>query len=95
MKIENDFLPNNFITPSISKDNITTTNKNIFSDLLGSLSNQEHSVDKMKLEYLNGERDDIENILLEGQKFNLELNFALQVRNNMVDMFKQLSTMQI
>jgi len=95
MKIDNNFLHKNFITPSISQENVSSNTNNIFSDLLSSLSNQEHSVDNMKIEYLNGERDDIENILIEGQKLNLELNFALQVRNNMVDMFKQLSTMQI
>lgn len=94
MKIDNNFLASDFITSSISKESANSTT-NIFSDLLSSLSNQENSVAEMKTEYLNGERDDIENILIEGQKFNLQLNFALQVRNNMVDMFKQLSTMQI
>lgn len=94
MKIDNNFLASDFITSSISKESTNSTT-NIFSDLLSSLSNQENSVAEMKTEYLNGERDDIENILIEGQKFNLQLNFALQVRNNMVDMFKQLSTMQI
>lgn len=95
MKIDNNFLPNNFITPLTSQANTISNNTTMFSDLLSSLSNKEYSLDEMKTEYLNGERDDIENILIEGQKFNLQVNFALQVRNNMVDMFKQLSTMQI
>lgn len=94
MRIDNNFLASDFITSTISQDNKSNTT-NVFSDLLSSLSNQENSLAEMKTEYLNGERDDIENILIEGQKFNLQLNFALQVRNNMVDMFKQLSTMQI
>ena len=94
MIIDNNFLASNFITSTISQENKSNTT-NVFSDLLSSLSNQENSLAEMKTEYLNGERDDIENILIEGQKFNLQLNFALQVRNNMVDMFKQLSTMQI
>ena len=94
MRIDNNFLASDFITSTISQENKSNTT-NVFSDLLSSLSNQENSLAEMKTEYLNGERDDIENILIEGQKFNLQLNFALQVRNNMVDMFKQLSTMQI
>lgn len=94
MKIDNNFLASNFITSTISQENTSNTT-NVFSDLLSSLSNQENSLAEMKTEYLNGERDDIENILIEGQKFNLQLNFALEIRNNMVDMFKQMSTMQI
>lgn len=94
MKIDNNFLASNFITSTISQENTSNTT-NVFSDLLSSLSNQENSLAEMKTEYLNGERDDIENILIEGQKFNLQLNFALEIRNNMVDMFKQISTMQI
>lgn len=94
MRIDNNFLASDFITSTISQENKPNTT-NVFSDLLSSLSNQENSLAEMKTEYLNGERDDIENILIEGQKLNLQLNFALQVRNNMVDMFKQLSTMQI
>lgn len=94
MRIENNFLSNNFLSSAISKEN-SDSKTNVFSDLLSSLSNQENSLSQMKTEYLNGDRDDIENILIEGQKFNLQVNFALQVRNNMVDTFKQLSTMQI
>lgn len=95
MKIDNNFLSSSFITP-ISSNNVNTSeSKNMFSDLLGSISNQENSVTKMKTEFLNGERDDIDNILIEGQKLNLQLSFALEVRNNLVDMFNQLSNMQI
>ena len=43
----------------------------------------------MKTEFLNGERDDIDNILVESEKFGLQLKFALTVRNNLVDMYKE------
>ena len=96
MKIESSFLNNDFKgftldeTQSKKQGNI-----NIFSDLLSSISAQENTVSNMKNEYLNGERDDIQNILIEGQKLNLQVNFALQVRNNLVNAFQQIATMQV
>lgn len=94
MRVDSNFLSNDFIKPLSSNDE-KKENVNLFSNLLNSVSNQENAVNQMKTEFINGERDDIDNILLEGQKFNLQLNFALEVRNNLVDMFKQMSNMQI
>lgn len=95
MKVDNSFLNNNFITSINSNNTNTSQSTNMFSDLLGSVSDQENSVTQMKTEYLNGERDDIDNILIEGQKLSLQLSFALEVRNNLVNMYNQLSNMQI
>lgn len=94
MRIDSNFLSNNFMQ-SISENNKSTGTNKIFSNYLNELSNQENSFTEMKTEYLNGERDDIDNILIEGQKLNLNLSFALEVRNNLVDMVKQISNMQI
>lgn len=93
MRIDNNFISSDFIQ-SISGEQ-KKSNDNLFSDYLSGLSNQENSLTEMKTEYLNGERDDIDNILIEGQKLNLQLSFALEVRNNLVDMVKQISNMQI
>lgn len=73
----------------------TDSDNNKFSNLLDSISKKEHEVSQMNVEFLNGNRDDIQNILIEGQKLNLEINFALQVRNNLVNAFQQLMTMQV
>lgn len=92
MRIDSNFMTNDFIS-SISGEQ--KKSNNLFSDYLSGLSNQENSLTDMKTEYINGERDDIDNILIEGQKLNLQLSFALEVRNNLVDMVKQISNMQI
>ena len=93
MRIDNNFLANNFIVQDTKTK--PTNPLSSFSDLLGSISNSENSVEQMKTEYLNGERDDIDNILIESEKVNLQLDFALEVRNNLVDMIKQITNMQI
>lgn len=96
MKIESSFLNNDFKGFTLDETQSKKQgNTNIFSDLLSSISAQENTVSNMKNEYLNGERDDIQNILIEGQKLNLQVNFALQVRNNLVDAFQQIATMQV
>lgn len=93
MRIDNNFMSNDFIKP-ISNE-LKKENNGLFSNYLSELSNTENSFTEMKTEYINGERDDIDNILIEGQKLNLQLSFALEVRNNLVDMVKQISNMQI
>ncbi|MGU8834117.1 flagellar hook-basal body complex protein FliE (plasmid) [Clostridium perfringens] len=96
MKIESSFLNNDFKGFTLDETKSKKQeNTNIFSDLLSSISAQENTVSNMKNEYLNGERDDIQNILIEGQKLNLQVNFALQVRNNLVNAFQQIATMQV
>lgn len=96
MKIESSFLNNDFKGFTLDETKSKKQeNTNIFSDLLRSISAQENTVSNMKNEYLNGERDDIQNILIEGQKLNLQVNFALQVRNNLVNAFQQIATMQV
>lgn len=94
MRIEDKFTIDTTFTDFKSKE--TTANKeNAFTELLNSISEQENMVSQMKTEYLNGERDDIENVLIEGQKANLQINFALQVRNNLVNAIQQLMSMQV
>lgn len=96
MKIESSFLNNDFKGFTLDETKSKKQeNTNLFSDLLRSISAQENTVSNMKNEYLNGERDDIQNILIEGQKLNLQVNFALQVRNNLVNAFQQIATMQV
>lgn len=94
MRVDSSFLNSNFIQ-SISSNKTEKESGNIFSDLLESVSSQENAVTQMKTEYVNGERDDIDNILIEAQKLNLDINLALEIRNNVVDTFKQMSNMQI
>lgn len=78
-------------SPSKSKVN----DSNLFKDALDSLSKKENQFTSMKEEYLNGTRDDIDTILVEGQKLNLEIGLALQVRNNLVSAMQTIMSMQV
>lgn len=95
MRIDSNFLSNNFMASDVNNTNNVSNTGSIFSDFLTSVSNQENSVTQMKNEYLNGDRDDIDNILVEAEKLGLQLSFTLEVRNKLVDMFNTLSNMQI
>lgn len=68
---------------------------NMLTNKLDALSQQDNNYNQMKTDYIQGNRDDIQNILIEGEKTSLNLSFALQVRNKLVDMFQEISRMQI
>lgn len=94
MKV-NGFLDNNFIMSNNKVNSSSSTAENLFLDTLKSVSENENNYTQMKTEYINGERDDIQNILIEGQKVNLEISYLLQLRNNAVSAIKELMNISV
>lgn len=94
MKVNNNFLNNNFINLNLNKET-STSKSNLFMDTLFSVSDSENQYDAMKNQYLNGERDDIQNILIEGQKVNLKISYLLELRNNAVSAVNQLMNISV
>lgn len=97
MNVNTNFLNSNFINFTIgsSEKASTTADSNFFLDSLQSLSNEENNYDIMKEQYINGERDDIQNILIEGQKVNLKVSYLLELRNNAVNAVQQIMNISV
>lgn len=97
MNVNTNFLNSNFINFAIgsSEKASTTADSNFFLDSLQSLSNEENNYDIMKEQYINGERDDIQNILIEGQKVNLKVSYLLELRNNAVNAVQQIMNISV
>lgn len=97
MNVNTNFLNSNFIDFTIgsSKKDSVNADSNFFLDSLQSLSNEENNYALMKEQYLNGERDDIQNILIEGQKVNLKVSYLLELRNNAVNAVQQIMNISV
>lgn len=94
MKVNSNFLNDNFINLNLNKE-ASASKSNLFMDTLFSVSNSENQYNEMKTQYLNGERDDIQNILIEGQKVNLKISYLLELRNNAVSAVNQLMNISV
>lgn len=94
MKVNSNFLNDSFINLNLNKED-STSKSNLFMDTLFSVSDSENQYNTMKNQYLNGERDDIQNILIEGQKVNLKISYLLELRNNAVSAVNQLMNISV
>lgn len=94
MKVNSNFLNDSFINLNLNKE-ASTSKSNLFMDTLFSVSDSENQYNTMKNQYLNGERDDIQNILIEGQKVNLKISYLLELRNNAVSAVNQLMNISV
>lgn len=83
----------------LNTDTDSTPNKTGFGEILknkiGDLKNIENNYNIDKQSYLDGKSDNIQNILIEGEKLGLDFNLALQVRNKLLDGFQEVFRMQI
>ena len=97
MRVDSNFLTKDFINFSIgtSQKVADIDSSNMFTNTLKSISNAENDYEVMKQQYINGERDDIQNILIEGQKVNLKISYLLELRNNAVNAVQQLMNISV
>lgn len=68
---------------------------NILTETMNTASEMD-AVDKAStLQLLSGQADDFSGMLLDAQKAEVSLNLALQIRNKVLDAYKEIMNMQI
>ena len=70
-----------------------------FADILTealTTANQTDAIDKSStLQFMMGETDDLSAILIDAQKAELALQFALQIRNKVIDAYNEVMRMSV
>lgn len=89
----------NLLSESPVTSKTTDSPSGSFSDILTEAMNtvsETDSADKAStLELLSGGSDDFSGLLLDAQKAEISLNLALQIRNKMLEAYKEIMTMQV
>lgn len=68
---------------------------NILTDAINTASDTDAEDKASSIELLSGKSDDFSGLLLDAQKAEIALNFSLQIRNKVLDAYKEIMNMQI
>ena len=90
-------LPKIAEVPGSSK---TSESKGVsFGDFLQNAINETNNLQlestQITEDFLTGKTDDIHSVMIAGEKANLALQFTMQVRNKVVDAYKEIMNMQV
>ena len=85
------------INPSIA--NISGEGGSSFKDMVSNeiekLNNQQIKADKLTQGFISGEVDDLHTVLIATEEARLSLELAVQVRNKCVEAYKEINNMQL
>ena len=87
-----DFNINN--NQSVKNNNLSTFS-GILEEKLNSLNNKELKADALVDKMVKGENVNIHNVMLSSEEAKLSLQFAVQVRNKLLEAYQEINRMQL
>ena len=100
MSININSLPNiQPISSGINSTQKTSENKTSFADVINDALNRVNDLQvqssNMTDDFLTGKSDNIHSVMIAGSKADLALQMTLQVRNKVMDAYKEIMNMQV
>ena len=87
---------------NIANNNQTNTNTNndidfkeIISDEINKVNDMQVYADKMTEGFISGEIDDLHTVMIATEEARLSLELAVQIRNKLVESYKEINNMQL
>ncbi len=75
--------------------NTGTPFKDIINDQLSKLNDSQIRADQMAQDFISGEVEDLHAVMIATEEARLSLDLALQVRNKIVEAYKEINNMQL
>lgn len=72
-----------------------TSFKDIINDQLNKLNDSQIRADQIAQDFISGEVDDLHAVMIATEEARLSLDLALQVRNKIVEAYKEINNMQL
>ncbi len=100
MSININSLPNiQPISSGINNESKTSESKTSFADVINDALNKVNDLQvqssNMTDDFLTGKSDNIHSVMIAGSKADLALQMTLQVRNKVMDAYKEIMNMQV
>ncbi len=68
---------------------------NILTDFIGDVNQSQLNADKMTQEYIDGGKVQIQDVMIAGEKAKTSLDLLMEIRNKALDMYTQLTNIQV
>lgn len=89
----------NSIESNNNKESNTNTSSISFSDVLGekiqAVNDKIIKAEETTINFINGEEEDIHNVMIDTEEAKGSLQLAVEVRNKLVDAYKEIMSMQL
>ena len=69
--------------------------KDMFSDALNKVNDQQIKADGLVEDFITGNVDDLHTVLIATEEARLSMELAIQVRNKLVESYKEINNMQL
>lgn len=79
---------------TVAKTN-TIDFKEVLTNALESVNNDQLNAEAMDTAFIKGETDDIHGVMIASQKAELSLSFAVEVRNKVIEAYKEIMRIQV
>ncbi len=91
-------IQNNFPELKTPKSTENPSNEkfgNVLSDFLGQVNQQQFKADNLTRSFIAGENVEIQDVMIAGEQAKTSLQLLMEIRNKALDMYKELTRMQI
>jgi len=98
MKIENQFLNPKFIENSINENQNTNTTTSFSQTLLNFVADVNNDIQEgkeAKLKIVNGEVENLEQLLFKIEKAGISLKLITEIRNKALESYQEIMRMQV
>ena len=69
--------------------------KNVFTEFLGQVNQSQLDANKVTNEFVQGGNVEIQDVMIAGEKAKTSLELLMEIRNQTIDMYKQLTSIQV
>ena len=95
MKVDlvSSILPDALINKPEKPEN--TDFKNVLTDFIGSVNTDQMNSNKITQDFVMGEDVELHEVMIAGEKAKTSLELLMEIRNKTIDMYKELTRIQI
>lgn len=68
---------------------------NVLTDFIGQVNQQQFEADKLTQNFVQGGNVEIQDVMIAGEKAKTSLQLLMEIRNKALDMYKELTRMQV
>lgn len=90
---------NNGLLIGINKPEVASNKDFSFKDVINTeiekLNNQQVKADQMTEAFISGEVDDLHTVMIATEEARLSLELAVQIRNKVIEAYKEINNMQL
>ena len=89
---------NNFLPPLTGVNEVKTNKQqfgNLLTDFIQQVNLSQHSSNQLTKDFIAGEDVELHEVMVAGEKAKTNLDLLMEIRNKGLDMYKELTRMQI